>query len=230
MKIDLEKYLAERHRIKDVTENPGPVITISREFGCGAIPIASKLAEALSEKGNSLATKTPWRHVSKEILEQSAREMHMNPSKIEYVFSPHEKNVVKEMFDSFSIKKQLNDPKIHQTVKQVITSISESGHVIILGMGAVSIAKNIKQSLHVKLIAPLEWRVRKVSNEHKINVEKAKELILRNDQYRVLCIEQLRGERYSFNFFDIILNVAQFAEPEIIDIIKRATEVKNLAY
>ena len=50
MTIDLKKYLTEQYQktIKD-DQSPGPVITISRQYGCDAKDLAQKLTERLNE-------------------------------------------------------------------------------------------------------------------------------------------------------------------------------------
>jgi len=53
MEIDIQKYLAEQyHRSLQKGKSPGPVITISREYGCAAKEIAEILASKLNQIGS----------------------------------------------------------------------------------------------------------------------------------------------------------------------------------
>lgn len=57
---------------KGLVKIPGPVITISRECGCSAKRIATKLSKILTGYSYMSETKTnvEWRWVSKEIIRQ----------------------------------------------------------------------------------------------------------------------------------------------------------------
>ena len=83
MNNTLMAYLDKRLHPKDsrypsANTQPGPVICISREVGCGAVNIAKLLASELNKQ--SLVKK--WKVLSKEILQQSARELNMDPYKL----------------------------------------------------------------------------------------------------------------------------------------------------
>ncbi len=75
--IDLSRYAHDRHKEKERGKaSPGPVITLSREFGCPAKILASEFVETLNKR----ITKNKWGWVSKEILEKAAKELDVKPS------------------------------------------------------------------------------------------------------------------------------------------------------
>ena len=81
MKTKLKDYLDARDELRDFESAHRPVITISREFGCEATPIA----EGLIEKLNTLHTKqNDWQIISKEILEDVSNELNVTPVRIEH--------------------------------------------------------------------------------------------------------------------------------------------------
>ena len=45
-----------------------------------------------------------------------------------------------------------------------IRNIAKTGYVIIVGRGGVAFANDNPASLHIKLTAPVEWRVERISN------------------------------------------------------------------
>ena len=61
---------------------PGPVITISREYGCPAKHLAERLAAGLNKIEVENYSKNRWQWISKEILDESARELNLNPSMV----------------------------------------------------------------------------------------------------------------------------------------------------
>ena len=71
-----------------------PVITIAREFSCPAKKVATRLTTRLNSMKDSKVKKIPWRWINKEILSESARELNLDPSDIDYVFKYEKKNGV----------------------------------------------------------------------------------------------------------------------------------------
>ena len=78
----LQNYLEQRHKDDDKKKvrEPGPVVTISREFGCSGKYLADKLAYRLKQEGLGDSGKGKWKVISKEILERSAKELELDPS------------------------------------------------------------------------------------------------------------------------------------------------------
>ena len=67
----LFNYMQQRIRSdREIIESkdPGPVITISREYGCPARKIAEKLSELLTIKNLTKGKDVKWRWIDKQIL------------------------------------------------------------------------------------------------------------------------------------------------------------------
>ncbi len=59
------------------------------------------------------------------------------------------------------------------------------GRVIVLvGRGGVSIAHDIADSLHIRLIAPFYWRVENVMKKKQMDIETAEEFVVDTDEKR----------------------------------------------
>ena len=64
-----------------------------------------------------------------------------------------------------------SDRKIRGTVGKVIRNIACEGYAVIVGRGGVAITRDIANSLHINLEAPMEWRVLRVSEKHNLSIE-----------------------------------------------------------
>ena len=61
MTIDLKKYLTEQYqRTISKNQEPGPVITISRQYGCAAKEYAAMLGEKLNELKKEKNEENEW--------------------------------------------------------------------------------------------------------------------------------------------------------------------------
>lgn len=220
MKIDLKKYMNERDQLRSSSKVPGPIITISREYGCGGTALAKKFIEAISGGENNNSKKQPWSIINKEILTLSAQDLKVTPKRIEKSVETLEVNAVEELLTSLSPHYELTDKRIHQTVADVVTDLAKKGHVIIIGRGAAGMVKNIAQSLRIKLIAPLEWRIESVCKKRLVSEEEAKKRIAEMDPKRDQWNKLLNYGKFGNGLFDILFNRMLMTDDEIISAMK----------
>lgn len=227
----LQQYLEERHRDqkqdKDFGE-PGPVVTISREFGCSGKFLADKLNHRLNQEKKGDQKKGSWRVVSKEILEESAKELELHPSQIEYVFKYEKKSAIDEILGALSSKYYKSDRRIRNTIKKVIQTIGMEGNSVILGRCGAVITKNVSRSLHVRVIAPIEWRTEVIKKRFNLTDKKAREYIDDIDKKRAQLKNNLADEIVDDTFYDLIFNAKKFEFDEMVEIIMKTLEVKKI--
>ena len=136
MKNFLRNYL-QYEANKPVKNNfPGPVITISRECGCSAKRIATKLSKILTGYSFQSETKTDieWKWISKEIIEAAAHELEIAPEKIRNVFQSEAKISLEDVSTAFSTDKvyDAEDQQVIDTMRKVILQLAEEGNCIIV--------------------------------------------------------------------------------------------------
>ncbi|MBN2175830.1 MAG: cytidylate kinase-like family protein [Bacteroidales bacterium] len=224
-----ERYFSEilSERKASLIET-GPYISISRDFGCMANSIAQKLALELTKKNKNLGIKTPWKWINKVILEESAKALDLTPSKIEYVFQSKRKTMMDEIVGAMSTRYYKSDKKIRNTITEVIRSIAKTGNVIIVGRGGVAFRKDNPHSLHIKLTAPIEWRVDRISKNYNKSREEALRYILEIDLERKYLIDSFVGYETDCSIFDITFNRQTIEEDEIVSIILNLAESRKL--
>jgi cytidylate kinase len=229
MKVDLQKYMADR--LQDESgkpKSPGPVITISRQYGCPAKKIAKYLVEQFNEKLIVRGSKKiQWKMITKEIISESAKELEIDPSKIKYVFDYEQKGVMDELVSSHLIKYYKSDRKIRNTIGKVIRNIGVEGNVVIVGRGGVAITRDIPQSLHINLEAPLEWRVLRTSEKYSLSLEEAKKYALNIDKKRKQFRDYFEGKNSDYTMFDITFNCMTLSVEEIVKTIIKTAELRN---
>ncbi|HOT14488.1 MAG TPA: cytidylate kinase-like family protein [Bacteroidales bacterium] len=230
MQGDLISYL--KHRYEETQKRhtgPGPVITISREYGCPAKLIAEKLANELSAKHDEQGHTHLWKWYSKEILEESAKELQMDPSKIKYVFEYEKKSALEDFFGSFGQYYQ-SDKKIRATIGRVIREIGENGHAIIVGRGGIAITRDIADSLHINLVAPLEWRTVRISQRYDLTLENARQTCIDIDKKRAEFRDFFQGKNNDYTSPDLTINCMSFTVDEIVKILVKTVETRKLIY
>lgn len=229
MHIDLLKYVSDRIQEEGGKDKEtGPVITLSREYGCPAKLIAARLAEELTRKLFVKGKDIKWKYVTKEIMAESAKALEIDPEKIKYVFQYEQKSMVDDIISAQFNKYYKSEKKILNTVARVIRNMAADGHVIIVGRGGVAITHDISRSLHIMLEAPLEWRTVRIAENFKISLEEAKKAALDVDKKRKEFREYFQGKDSDYTRFDMNINCMSFSIEEIVHIILRVAEIRKL--
>lgn len=163
-------------------ETPGRIrtVTISRQAGCGAFVIAKKLADYLEARrygdGGS------WVVFDKNIV-QKVLEEHDLPKRLAR-FMPE--NWISEIEDTIDELFGLHPSAwilVRQTAETIL-HLAKLGNVIIIGRGANIITARLDSVFHVRLVCPLEDRIRHIQEADRLDRNAALEFIRREDKGR----------------------------------------------
>jgi len=222
----MNKRLLEQQKFEKA--EPGPVITISRECGCGARNIAKELSERLNQKSGPSATKLDWHWIDKEILQQSAEKLNLNPTFVNRVLSDKERGTMDEILSAMSNRYFKTDQKIRKTTFDVIRSFAIEGNVIIIGRGGVVASRDIHRSLHIRLEAPEDWRVESIMRLRPITRTAAQKYIHEQDELRNRFIEKVLCGKSCNLLYDVIINRSKFSDTDVVKTILLLAEAKGI--
>jgi cytidylate kinase len=144
------------------------------------------------------------------------------------VFGADEKTFISDLMISFSGKNYKSDNLIKKTVQKVVRSYAEQGNCIIVGRAGCVIAKDIPKSIHIKLIAPLSYRLDRIKSRFNLTDKQAFEQIKENDKKRDLFMKFFKPDFDNESCFDLILNRAYLTSKEIAETIEHLAVLKNL--
>lgn len=229
MNNTLMVYLNKRlhqHENKYLGANsqPGPVICISREVGCGGVNIARLLAAELDKQ----TIYKKWKVLSKEILEESARELNMEPNKLKNYLKEGDRSLFDDILTSFNEKRFKSDRKISKTLIDLIFSFANDGHCIIVGRAGHIIARDIEKSLFIRLIAPHDWRVKQIMEKNNLNMRGAIDFIAKTEKDRQNLVKHIADENKIDVGFDLTINLSRLNAGEVIALIRFAAQTKGL--
>jgi len=230
MENKLITYLDKRLRKEAPTDTllnpPGPVITISREVGCNGI----KLAQALALHLNQQDPLHKWKVISKEVLFECAKELHLEPDRVNKLLKQSERYTLDEILNTFSYKQFVSDRKIINTVVDVIHSFAVDGFCIIVGRAGHVIAGDIQNALHLKFIAPLEYRIRNIMENNFLDHTQAVEFINRveNERAALRKLVSKDGEKEDLYSYDMIINTANLGIEGCTGIIAECIKHKKI--
>jgi cytidylate kinase len=215
MRIDLKKYLTEQYE-KSINKDvkPGPVLTISRAYGCSAKELAKEIIYQLRhEKPNE----KEWTWINKEIFKNTAKALNLKEKRILHVFEGKKLGLVDSIILSSAEKYYKSDKTIQKKMIEIVRSFAEKGRTIIIGLGSAVICRDIEKSLHIRLEAPFDWRVNKLAEKYKQDIKEtesyAKDIDLKRDALRKSFLTKNSCEKV----FDITFNVMYLNNREIAE-------------
>ena len=219
-------YFDGRYRESILKKSPvddGPVITLSRLTGCDARQVAAILADELNHKFNT----TKWKWVDKDIIYSIAKELNIDTQRIENYYEGIKLSNLSEMIMAFS-GGFVSDLRVRKAIKDVVLSICKEGYVVLVGRGGVSIARDIKDALHVRLVAPFYWRVENVMKKKNMGLETAEKFVIETDEKRNDLIQTFLDKKIKNidTLFDVTMNRISFSIPETSELIVAMYEKK----
>ena len=227
------KYMSERTGKRKSPEPsnviPGPVITISRQYGCPGKRIAERLSEMLTHKSKQCGEYNEWRWISKEILEKSAMELKLSPDMLKQLSDYRHSSFFKDLALFFSEEYYPGDAKIKNTIASFIHEEAVQGYVVIVGRAGEAITKNIEKSFHIKLKAPLDWRTRVVAEQENLSLAEAQKRCVEQDKRRAQFRDYFEKGKKDIEFFDITYNCKTMTDDEIIQMIMIICETRSFA-
>lgn len=221
----MNRRFGEQTRKPEQNVKPvGPVITISREAGCGGCQLSQLLATELNK---SVFCKQ-WQVISKEILSSSAHELKLSPNKVSRLFSTNEHYTFDEILSAFTDKYYKSNKMITKTVREVIRNFAKDGCCIIVGRAGHLIVGDLDNALHVRLIAPLEWRIESVSKRKNLSHAEAKKYIEETENEREIFRQHFLHSKEELDRFDLTIDVSRFDTKNLIRLILLAFEMRGV--
>jgi cytidylate kinase len=222
-KTNLATFMREK-RDEEQQEDPGPFLTISRQYGCHGYFLGLLLVDMLN---NEPGPGAPWKVYQREILERLSKETDIGADVINRLRRERPRLLV-NFFRNLSSKKAPGAYEIRNRIANMIRALSYKGHCILIGMGGAGATADLENGLRVRLEAPKDWRVKRVVESEGISPVEAKLLLQKHDNER----DHLR-KIYAMKFrrepaFDVVYDCSSFSLAQLTQHIIHAMKLKGL--
>lgn len=221
------EYMSKRLdevNLNDLKTKPGPIVTISRAAGCPS----QKLVKDLTLRLNQLAGAEIWDYISKDVLYESAKKLELHPKMIKSVFKIKDRTVLDDIMQAFLSKDYHLERKMRNTVINIVHQFGIEGHKIIVGRAAHIICSDIKDSLHIRIDAPFEWKLNNVMRTKNFNKDEGIACIANTERDRSNFRKSIKGKLVDDEFFDLTINQARYTNNEMIDLIIAAMHLRKI--
>ncbi len=171
-----------------------PVITISREPGSGGSIIGERVAEL---EGLDF--------FHKEIITRIAEDSNISNLLLE-TLDEKGLSLIEEWISSLVNRQHLWPDKFLQHLMRVIGTIGRHGGAVIVGRGANFLLPPEK-TVRIRVIAPLEKRVKDVSKQFNVSLEEARKRVIRTESDRRAFIRKyFHADITSSLNYDLVIN------------------------
>ncbi|MCM2265786.1 MAG: cytidylate kinase-like family protein [Desulfuromonadales bacterium] len=181
----MKAYHELSHRVGALVKRAAlkPTITLSREFGCEAFPVAGELIRQAEKK-----TGEPWLLVDKSLLDAVAREHHV-PEEIMKALGSKPR-WFDDMLATFS-QNWKSDADYYRLLCEQVVMTASAGNAVIVGLGAAIITKSMANCCHFRLIADHDFKVVSIAKRMKITKQEAEIIVLDRQKERDRIIRKL---------------------------------------
>jgi len=221
----LSSYLRDHLDDFGKKREPGPFVTISRQYGCDGYDVGDMLVAKLNARADDPEKR--WRVYQKEMLRQLAEDTGLSEEILQ-----REQMARPSLFKDFlrGIRKG-NIPdgfEIRNKIAQMIRAMAFEGHAVIIGQGGASATADIDNGLSIRLEASKEWRIARVASREQLTRQAAIARIDQVEKHRrqLRKIYEQRNPREPE--FNLLIDNSVFSAEQVVDLIVYAMELRGL--
>jgi len=214
-----------RHQVLRRTEPQAPpFVTISRQPGA-----EGKFGQLLADRLNQLdrtsayldSSTRPWKCMDRELVERIASDNHLSSDLINSLEqSSH--SFVAEFLKGLSLRDggPPSDLAVVARVTKTMRALAQAGNVILVGLGGVFMTHDMTGGVHVRLIAPLEFRINNIARSLKVSEAEARKEVQVKDERRIGYFQTFWPDQMlSDELFHVTLNASVLDEMQMADCI-----------
>jgi hypothetical protein len=178
----LSAWVGVQERLRrEPRREPRPTVTISRQFGCEAYPLAELLSKAMHERTREVCT-----IFDEALISQASRDLDLSERLLGNIGGKS------QLLDNLAnlIPGWHTQNEAYEMLAHYILGIARDGNAIIVGRGGAVITQSLANCCHVRLEAPLERRVHSIQQRLGLDADAARALVIDYEGNRERFIER----------------------------------------
>lgn len=202
---------------------PGPYVTISRQYGCDGYEFGTLLVEKLNERDEQKR----WKLYFKEMLKQLAEDTGLTEEIIEKerLSKP---SLLRDFMRGLTRTSIPDGYEIRKSITLMVRTAAFEGYTVIIGQGGTSATVDIDNGLSIRLEGPKDWRLVRVSVREKLSKAQAAARIEEIDNQRSSLRRIYEQQNPREPAFNLLFDNSMFSKEQIVEQTLLAMEQKNL--
>ncbi len=227
-KLYIETHFQKKEELdkKKILVEPGPCITISRQTGAAAGEISDLLIDFLKSKSKQ---KTEWAVFDKNLIEKVIEDHHL-PDKLANYLTEEKHSFLNSMMNElFGIHP--SPLRLVYKTTRTIFQLAQMGNCIIVGRAANIVLRNLDNTYHIRIIAPLKKRIKQIQAYFNVSEEEAKKFIEKEEEKRKDYVKHyFHKDINDPSLYDLVINTERHSLEETAAILGAAIVTKLKKY
>ncbi|MCD6280602.1 MAG: cytidylate kinase-like family protein [Deltaproteobacteria bacterium] len=198
----------------------GKAITISKDYGCGAIELAKELSEGLG-----------YEYFDKKLVIELAKQMESSEGVVRSyevgksisMFRFISRYMTEEIVKNILMNKKgyVDDSCYLEALQNLMNDLADRGDVVIVGRGGQCILKDRPDVVHVRLIAPLEYKKKHLMQRFGYTDKEAANLIEMREENSAQFVKKMFSSYWNDpTLYHVTINLGTVPKDKAIEIIK----------
>jgi cytidylate kinase len=208
--------LAQAREYQAAPSRQRPVITISRETGAAAITVGQMVTDSFRslEKGEP----GTWALFDQNIVKAFLEDQDL-PNRLEEFVQEDEKAPLQDAYEEL-LGLHPSTPALVQSMARTILKLAKAGGVVLIGRGSHIICASLSHAFHVRLVAPLDARVRHIADYFKLTEREARQYVEKMDRARKRYIRRYFGADVEDpHSYHLVINTSRLGYKEAANLI-----------
>jgi cytidylate kinase len=177
-----------------------PTITVSREFGCEAYPMAECLKGIMEKKSGQV-----WHIMDRALLEEVAKHHNLS-NEILQSLGNKKSRIFDEILAAFEPNWKSDKDHFRMLCKHIF-SLGEKGNSIIIGRGSSIVTQQLENCYHFRMYASDQFKVASIAKRLKVAKDEAEGIVEKNQKQRNAFIrDYFNLDPHDLRFYNLVFN------------------------
>lgn len=202
-----------------------PFITIAREAGAGGWSLAKWLVEHFNKTAHEDARWTCW---DRELVEKVANDNHISTQLVESLGETRH-SWLDDFIEGITISQAgASEIQVCRRMAGTIRTLALAGRVVIVGVGGVFITRSMPGGTHIRLVAPLDWRIDFMARKLNCDHAAAADYVKRTEANRAAFFKRYWAHAsLEPTTFDATYNTAMLSEEQLVASVAALVNAKS---
>lgn len=205
----LRRHLSQGHDL-DLVEHGYPFVTISREPGAGGHTLGREIIREVDARADEPWSRG-WDLFDQKLCAVLAQDPATQASFESLMREDYKSGLQQSVYEMFVGRAE--EHQVQKRTAAIVRFLAYVGRVVIVGRAGMCIARGFPAGVHIRLVAPLEVRVRRIMDDSGMGEEEARAEIRRQEKSRARLIR---------DYFD-----RDIADPLLYDMIFNTVSLDN---
>lgn len=203
-----------KHAPGDVPAKKPPFVTISRQGGAGGRTFGQLLVNRLNTLDPG---EEPWTLWDRQLVEKIAEDHKIARELVESL-GETSRSWFEDFLAALSVQGDETEARIYQVVATAIRAMAQKGRVVIVGRGGVYITRNLPGGVHLRLVAPVEYRAKHMAEQLQMSYEAALAHVHQLDRQREIFYHRYWPKQVvGVEAFTLTINMSMVGEDRAVD-------------